>query len=192
MPPADDRPAIGMVDVERRLRRLGELRAGIVVGPRVALFEHDVALGQHVRSLSTRPVMRSASNSISLEVVARRRAGNSRCSRGVVNAFSWPPMAATTLENRPAGFFSVPLNIRCSRKCARPDLPGVFVGGADAVPDHVGDDRRAVVGDHHDFEPVRERELGDLGPAVGVPGGRRSWRFRRRARQGRIKNRGTG
>ena len=34
-------------------------------------------------------------------------------------------MVATTWENRPAGFFSVPLNIRCSRKCASPDLPGV-------------------------------------------------------------------
>ena len=34
-------------------------------------------------------------------------------------------MAATTCENWPAGFFAVPLNIRCSRKCASPDLPGV-------------------------------------------------------------------
>src|SRR6185437_284271 len=34
-------------------------------------------------------------------------------------------MRATTCENFPAGFFAVPLNIRCSRKCASPDLPGV-------------------------------------------------------------------
>src|SRR6188472_4172513 len=34
-------------------------------------------------------------------------------------------MVATTCEKRPDGFFSVPLNIRCSRKWARPDLPGV-------------------------------------------------------------------
>src|SRR5947209_6179843 len=34
-------------------------------------------------------------------------------------------MVATTWENRPEGFFSVPLNIRCSRKWASPDLPGV-------------------------------------------------------------------
>src|SRR5262249_33414891 len=34
-------------------------------------------------------------------------------------------MVATTCENRPAGFLAVPLNIRCSRKCASPDLPGV-------------------------------------------------------------------
>src|SRR5262245_35837228 len=34
-------------------------------------------------------------------------------------------MVATTWEKRPAGFLAVPLNIRCSRKCASPDLPGV-------------------------------------------------------------------
>src|SRR5665213_1559788 len=34
-------------------------------------------------------------------------------------------MAATTCEKWPVGFFAVPLNIKCSRKCASPDLPGV-------------------------------------------------------------------
>src|SRR5512143_425209 len=34
-------------------------------------------------------------------------------------------MRATTCENFPAGFLAVPLNMRCSRKCAKPDLPGV-------------------------------------------------------------------
>src|SRR5215468_9424992 len=34
-------------------------------------------------------------------------------------------MVATTWEKRPDGFLAVPLNIRCSRKCASPDLPGV-------------------------------------------------------------------
>src|SRR5450755_1331838 len=34
-------------------------------------------------------------------------------------------MVATTWLKWPSGFFAVPLNIKCSRKCARPDLPGV-------------------------------------------------------------------
>src|ERR1700738_706812 len=34
-------------------------------------------------------------------------------------------MAASCLVKRPAGFFAVPLNIRCSRKCAMPDFPAV-------------------------------------------------------------------
>ena len=42
-----------------------------------------------------------------------------------VKAFSEPPMVATVCENRPCGFFFVPLNSRCSRKWASPDLPGV-------------------------------------------------------------------
>src|SRR5262249_26892999 len=35
------------------------------------------------------------------------------------------PMVATVCEKRPEGFFSVPLNMRCSRKCARPVFPAV-------------------------------------------------------------------
>src|SRR5258707_8802055 len=34
-------------------------------------------------------------------------------------------MRITVWENSPTGCLLVPLNIRCSRKCARPDLPGV-------------------------------------------------------------------
>src|SRR5687768_8940974 len=39
-------------------------------------------------------------------------------------------MLASCCEKRPAGFFAVPLNIRCSRKCAMPDLPD----GSSAAP----------------------------------------------------------
>ncbi len=35
-----------------------------------------------------------------------------------------------------------------------------LVGGADPVPDHVGDDRRAVVGNDDDLHAVGELELG--------------------------------
>ena len=35
-----------------------------------------------------------------------------------------------------------------------------LVGGADLVPDHVGDDRSAVIGNHHDVHAVRQLELG--------------------------------
>src|SRR3954471_18437056 len=45
-------------------------------------------------------------------------------------ALSLPPCLATILENSPGATWPVPLNIRCSRKCGRPDLPG----GLSAVP----------------------------------------------------------
>ena len=41
-----------------------------------------------------------------------------------------------------------------------------LVGGADLVPDHVGDDRRAVIGDHHDLQAVGELELTRAGPSL--------------------------
>src|SRR5579864_698171 len=42
-------------------------------------------------------------------------------------------------------------------------LAGRLVGGADLVPDHVGDDRGAMIGDHHDFKPIVELEIADRG-----------------------------
>jgi hypothetical protein len=40
-----------------------------------------------------------------------------------------------------------------------PGFAGRFVGGADPVPDHVHDDRRAVVLDDHDVHAVVELEV---------------------------------
>ena len=41
-----------------------------------------------------------------------------------------------------------------------PGFAGRLVGGADLVPDHLRDDRRAVIRDHHDLQPVGKREAG--------------------------------
>ena len=49
-------------------------------------------------------------------------------------------------------------------------LAGRLVGGADPVPEHVGHDRRAMVGNDHDLEAVGEHEIGDARPAVGMGG----------------------
>ena len=46
-----------------------------------------------------------------------------------------------------------------------------LVGGADLVPDHVGDDRRAAVRDHDHFEAVGEREMADVRLWRGLHGG---------------------
>ena len=41
-----------------------------------------------------------------------------------------------------------------------------LVGATDLVPDHMGDNGRAMIGDHHDLEPVGEGEISNvrLGP----------------------------
>ena len=41
-----------------------------------------------------------------------------------------------------------------------PDTPRRLVGRADPVPDHVRDDRRAMIGDDDHLHAVRELELG--------------------------------
>ena len=57
---------------------------------------------------------------------------------------------------------SVPLNIRCSRKWAMPDLPS----GSSAAPLRYQTmwvtTGRAMVGNDHDLEAVLESEMGDL------------------------------
>ena len=46
-PPADRRPAVGMVEIERGIHLLGQAAVGVVGDPHVLLFEHDVELGPH-------------------------------------------------------------------------------------------------------------------------------------------------
>ncbi len=48
-----------------------------------------------------------------------------------------------------------------------------IVHPADLVPDHLGDDGRAMIGDHHDLHTVGQRELGD-GLGGGSGGGRKT------------------
>ena len=122
--PADDRRAVGVVDEERGRHGLGELRRRVGLDPHAALLQHHVALGRRPPPRRGRGRSCGRPRSPSWSRGARgRRAGNRRCSRSEVKAFSWPPSADTTLENSPAGWRFVPLNIRCSRKCAMPDWP---------------------------------------------------------------------
>ncbi len=46
--PADHRPSIGMIEIERRGDLLAEPRFRAVGDPHVVLFQHHVALGQHI------------------------------------------------------------------------------------------------------------------------------------------------
>ena len=43
-----------------------------------------------------------------------------------------------------------------------------LVGGADLVPDHLGHDRSAMVGDDQDLKTVAEREFDDAGARLGA------------------------
>src|SRR5262245_56388766 len=53
---------------------------------------------------------------------------------------------------------------------SKPRLARRLVGRADLVPDHMRDDRRAMIGNHYDLETVRQRKMGDLGADAGLRG----------------------
>ena len=82
-------------------------------------------------------------------------------------------MAATACEKRPPGFLRGALEHQVFEEMREPRFAGRLVGGADLVPDHVRHDRRAMIRHHDDFEPVGEREVGDLA----------RWRAPRRRRE---------
>ena len=124
--PADHRLAVRMVEVQRGVDLLAQPRARIVADALVLLFEDDVALGQHhlVGELQAGHAVGLEFHH-GLELLARHaleKGGVVARGEGVfLAADAWRPLA----RNVPVGFFAVPLNIRCSRKCASPDLPGV-------------------------------------------------------------------
>ena len=55
-----------------------------------------------------------------------------------------------------AGIFLGALEHQMFEEMRQPGFARRLVGGADLVPDHVGDDRRAVIGHHDDFKAVRQ------------------------------------
>ena len=160
-----------MIDEERGLHRLGELRAGIVVGAHAALLEHDFALGQDDRIGE-----HEAGHAIGLEghdffqMIARHplKIG------GVIGRGERVLLPAERGERpgkTPGRILGRALEHQMFEEMRETRFSQLLVGRAHAVPDHVRDDRRAVIGDHHDFEAVRERELANgrargLGPGA--------------------------
>ena len=99
-----------------------------------------------------------------------------------VKAFSWPPMRGDHVREVAGRIFRRALEHQMFEKMRQPRLARRLVGGADFVPDHVGDDRRAVVGNDDEFQTVRQREVGDIGGRlVGGEHGRSESRREQRA-----------
>ena len=163
VPPADDRPAIGMVEIERCIHLLGQARAGIVRDPHVLLFQHHLQLGlHHVVG------QHQAGHAVGLELHqelelvaggALEIAGEVVGGEGVLRAAD----GRDRLREQALRVLLRALEQQMFEEVGEPRLAGRLVGGADAIPDHVGDDRRAAIGNHHDFEAVGESEMGDFG-----------------------------
>ena len=169
-----------MVEIERGVHLLGQARARIVGDPHVLLFEHDIELGTHDRVGEHQPGHAvGLERHHLLEVLAR----HALVEAGIVAGGERVLLAADRgdgLREAIAGILRGALEHQMFEEMREPGFARRLVGGADLVPDHVGDDRRAMVGNDDDFKTVAEREMRDLG--LGAARARRRLR-RRRARQ---------
>ena len=98
--------------------------------------------------------MRSASNAI---ISLRCSRGTRWIEAGIVAGGEGILLAADlgdVLREGVAGIFLGALEHQMFEEMRQAGFARRLVGGADLVPDHVGDDRRAMIGDHHDFKTV--------------------------------------
>jgi hypothetical protein len=71
-----------------------------------------------------------------------------------------PPLLNTSVKCSPGPTFSEPLNIMCSKRCAKPVRRAFLVGRADVVGDGDGEGRGGMVLRHDDPETVLELDVG--------------------------------
>ena len=166
-----------MVEVKRRHDLLGQPRIRVVGNAHIELFQHDVALGQHILVFQDQ-----AGHAVGLEfhhlgqLLARHAleiAGVIGRGEGVFVAADAQHRLGKFADRMLAGA----LEHQMLEEMREPGFAWRLVGRADLVPDHLGDDGRAVIGDHHHLQAVLERERGgtfrrDRGLGQGVTGGK--------------------
>jgi len=156
MVPADDRRAIGVMGEQRRLQSLVELRAGVVVDAHAALFEHDLALGtdhfvgEHEIGHAIRL---EAHQGLEMLLAYTLEIGGVVVSReGVL----LPAELRDEIGEGALGMLLGSLEHQMLEKMRDARLAKRIVGGAVLIPDHMGHDRRAGVGNDHDFHAIVE------------------------------------
>ena len=167
--PADHRLAVGAVEVERGVDLLAELRARIVAHALVLLLEDDLKLGPHdlVGELQAGHAV-GFERHHGLELFARHALVKGRVVVGGEGVFL--TAAARDHVRELAGrMLGGALEHQMFEEMRQPRFARRLVGGADLVPDHVGNHRRAVIGNDDQLEAVGQREVGDL--AGGLVGG---------------------
>ena len=175
--PADDRDAVGVMGEERRLDRFAELRAGIGVAMHAPLLEHDVALRRDDRVGQHEP-----GHPVGLELHAgpEMLPGDLLEIGGEVVAGEGVLLAADLGDEFgefPLGMGLGAFEHQMLEEMGDARLARRIVGCAVLVPDHMGDDRGAMVGDDHDLEAVLQGEIGDLGRGGRGRGHRGSGNF---------------
>ena len=150
-----------MVEILRSLHLLGQTGGRIVVDALVALFENDVALSRdHVFA------QHKAGHAIGFELHhgAEILARDALEVSSVVVAGEGVFLTAdggNLLREASARMVRGALEHQVFEEMRDAGLSVRIIGRADPIPEHVGDDGRAVIGHDHDLHPVVERELLD-------------------------------
>ena len=157
-----------MVEIERGHDLLVQPRLRIVGDPHVVFLEHDVALGQHVLVLED-----EAGHAVGLELHHQRQlvARHALEIAGVVGRGEGVLVAADLehgLGELAGRMLAGALEHQMLEEMREARFARRLVGGADLVPDHLRDDRRAVIRDHHHLQAVAE---GEGGGRLGGDGG---------------------
>ena len=148
-----------MVQVEDAQQRLVQDRVGVPLDPVAPLVQHDVALGR-----DHRVGQHEVGHAVGLELhhLAEVLLGDALEIGGVVGGGEGVLVAADrrdALAELVARMLRRALEHQMLEEMRDAGLAGRLVGRADLVPDHVGHDRRAVIGDDDDLHAVAEREL---------------------------------
>ena len=166
-PPADHGAAIGVVVVLDRRNLFAKERRGVAVGALRAFLQHDLPLGLPVILADAKighPVrlhphdQRQAVGGDTLEVGGEVVAG-----KGVVGpAIRGHGLGQFARRQRVGA-----LEHQVFQIVGKAGLARHLVGGSDPVPDHLHDDRGAVILDHHRLQAVVQREAADAGRHLG-------------------------
>ena len=169
--PADDGLAIGMMGEEGGLHCLVELGGGVGIRAHAALFQHHVALGGHHLVGED-----EVGHAVGLEAHHDRQMllGDALEIGGVVVRGEGVLLPAQLGHHLGEGALLVvagALEHEMLKEMGDARLAERIIRRTVAIPDHMGDDWRAMVGDHHDFHTVGKLEMSDVRTG-GMAGGR--------------------
>ena len=161
MPPTDDRHAIAMVEILRRIELFAHQRRGVVLNPLIALFDDDFTLGEDVVLIQTQ-VDHAVTLHLHHEFEAVRR--NALKIGGVVIAREGiVPTAICRNGSRELARLErfSPLEQEVFKEMRDTRHARRFICRSCPVPDHMHHHRSAVIFNNDDLHAVVEREVGD-------------------------------
>ena len=168
--PADDRDTVGVVEILRGAHLLTQDGAGVVVDTLAAFLQDHIAFRQHHR-VSQRQIGHAVG--LQLHHQFQPVGGDGLEVGGVVPGSEGVILAAIAVDNAAelaGGQVAGAAEHQMFQEMRDAGGAALLVGRPGAVPDHVGDDRDAVVLHHDHLQPVFQREalrIEDGGPAWG-------------------------